>query len=125
MPFEPQHAVAWSEIPTKDMDKAVAYYNAVFDYGLTINTDGPNPMAILPGSTENAVSGHIYPGTPAPLGQGPTLHLIVQGKLEDAITRVEMAGGTVLSPPIEIPNGRFAYTRDLDGNSIGLFEAAY
>ena len=44
------------------------------------------------------------------------------GYLEALFSRVRAAGGTVLSEPISIPAGRFAYTRDPDGNSIGLFE---
>jgi predicted enzyme related to lactoylglutathione lyase len=32
------------------------------------------------------------------------------------------AGGTAISPDIEIPPGKFFYAKDLDGNSIGLFE---
>ena len=35
--------------------------------------------------------------------------------------RVTENGGTVVSPVIEIPAGRFAYCLDPDGNSIGLF----
>ena len=38
--------------------------------------------------------------------------------------RVKQAGGTVVSPIIQIPPGRFFYATDPDGNSIGLFEVA-
>ena len=34
----------------------------------------------------------------------------------------EAAGGKVESENISIPAGQFCYARDLDGNSIGLFE---
>ena len=37
--------------------------------------------------------------------------------------RVWEAGGKVVSDPISIPDGRFAYTLDPDGNSFGLFSA--
>ena len=43
---------------------------------------------------------------------------------KSALARVAEAGGTVISPAIEIPAGRFFYATDPDGNSIGLFEAA-
>ncbi len=42
--------------------------------------------------------------------------------LEAGMARCFDAGGQVVSPIIEIPPGRFAYAKDLDGNSIGLFE---
>ena len=75
-------------------------------------------------SEQSGVSFHIYPGKPAPAGTGPTIHLALPGKLEDSIAAWKKAGGKVVSDPITIPPGRFAYATDLDGNSIGLFEAA-
>ena len=48
----------------------------------------------------------------------------VSDGLENALARVPANGGAVDSPIIDIPQGRFAYTRDPDGNRIGLFEAA-
>ena len=125
MPHAPDNTVVWFELPVRDMSKAVAFYNAVFDSGLTIDTSGPNPMAIFPtrgGMTGPGVSGHLYPGTPSRDGSGPTVHLLVPGRLEDAIDRCTANGGEILGPTIEIPPGRFAYAKDPDGNSIGLFE---
>jgi uncharacterized protein len=119
----PQNAVAWLEIPVTDMKNAVGFYQAVFGYTLTIDESGPNPMAIFPNKDAKGVCGHLYPGTPASDGQGPTPHLAVSGTLEDAMMRCGDAGGKVCSPVITIPPGRFAYIQDLDGNSIGLFEA--
>lgn len=120
--MQTQPIVVWSEIPVSDMQKAVAFYNAVFDWTMTIDESGPNPMAIL-GNSMDTVGGHLYPGKPAD-GNGPTVHLAVKGRLEDAAIRCRKAGGTVLGEVITIPPGRFVYAKDPDGNSIGLFEAA-
>ena len=56
--------VVWSEIPVSDMKKAVAFYNETFDWQMTIDESGPNPMAILGGRMDDA-GGHLYPGKPA------------------------------------------------------------
>ncbi|MEM6825836.1 MAG: VOC family protein [Pseudomonadota bacterium] len=112
--------LVWSEIPVTDMDRALAFYNSVFGWQMTIDESGPNPMATLGGDLET-IGGHLYPGTPAS-DNGPTVHIAVPGKLEDHVARVGPAGGEVVSPAIEIPPGRFAYIKDPDGNSIGLFE---
>lgn len=114
--------MAWGEIPVTDMDKAVAFYNEVFGYQMEIDHSGPNPIAVL-GSFEDSAGAHLYPGIPAADG-GNTIHIAIQGALEDGIARCTRAGGEIVSPTITIPAGRFAYAKDLDGNSIGLFEAA-
>lgn len=117
-----QPIVVWSEIPVSDMKKAVAFYNEVFDWQMTIDESGPNPMAIL-GGNMNTAGGHLYPGTPAS-GDGPTVHIAVSDRLEDATIRCRKAGGKVIGDIVTIPPGRFVYANDPDGNSIGLFEPA-
>ncbi|SNS72841.1 VOC family protein [Tropicimonas sediminicola] len=120
----PKNATVWIEIPVTDMDKAMQFYEAVTGLPLKRDDTGPNPMAIFQvEDPAEGVAGHLYPGKPAKDGEGPTIHLSAAGSVEDAMERVRAAGGTVISPPIEIPAGRFAYCKDLDGNSIGVFEA--
>ena len=115
--------VVWSEIPVSDMQKAVAFYSAVFGWKMTIDESGPNPMATF-GDDMDSAKGHLYPGVSASGGNGPTVHLAIPGTVEDAAIRCRKAGGTVLGEIITIPPGRFVYATDPDGNSIGLFEPA-
>lgn len=119
-----KNPLVWVEIPVTNMEKSVVFYSAVFGFTLTIDNSGPNPMAMFPDKDTMGAGGHLYPGKPARDGQGPTPHLAIPGALEDAMERCTAAGGTVNSPIITIPPGRFAYMQDLDGNSIGLFEVA-
>ena len=119
--FVPQHAAVWFEIPVTDMERSKAFYGAVLQNNLTDNAEGPNLMAMFAAGDQESVSGHLYPGKPAAPGTGNTIHLAVPDPLEDALTRVGENGGTVVSPIITIPAGRFAYCLDPDGNSIGLF----
>ncbi|MDX8347171.1 VOC family protein [Cognatiyoonia sp. IB215446] len=116
-----RNIMVWGEIPVTDMEKAVAFYNEVFGYEMTIDNSGPNPMAMLGGVMETA-GAHLYPGTPAKDG-GNTIHIDLPDTLEAGIERCKAAGGEVVSPPISIPSGRFVYAKDLDGNSIGLYES--
>lgn len=112
--------LVWCEIPVTDMARAMDFYSDVFKYELTLDETGPNPMANFP--MASGAAGHLYPGTPAGDGRGNTVHLAVPDKLEDAIARVDPAGGKTMGPIITIPPGRFAYATDPDGNSLGLFE---
>lgn len=122
MSFKPPHFTVWSEIPVTDMDRAIAFYDAVFKTELTIDESGPNPFAYFPvADTEAGIAGHLYPGKPAGDGTGPTVHFACPDKLEDALERVKKAGGDVVSDIIAIPSGRFAYCLDPDRNSIGIF----
>lgn len=122
MPFTPDNAIVWNEIPVRDLDAAVKFYTAVFDYDLKIDDSGQNPVAMIPGTDLDTACGQLYPGTPSTSGSGTTIHLQIPDKLENAMERCAKAGGTT-QPKIEtLPVGRFAYALDPDGNSIGLFE---
>ena len=125
MPFTPQNALVWCEIPVTDLPKAIAFYNAAFGYDLQIDDSGANPMAFLPMNPENpGTAGHLYPGTPAANGTGNTVHLAVPDTVEATAARVRKAGGEAHDIVIEIPQGRFGYATDPDGNSLGLFQYA-
>jgi predicted enzyme related to lactoylglutathione lyase len=123
MPYKPPHFACWFEIPVTDLDVSMKFYAEVFGMELSIDNSGPNPMVVFPtADASRGVSGHLYPGTPSE--NGPTIHLVVPDTLEAARSRLTAAGGTAISPDIEIPAGRFFYARDPDGNSIGLFQMA-
>lgn len=124
MTHTPEHMVVWAEIPVRDMAAAQTFYESVFLTSMAVESNAPNPMVNFVTASPGGVAGHIYPGEPASDGRGPTIHLACPDTLEQTLDRVKAAGGTVLSDAIQIPPGRFAYCRDLDGNSIGVFEAS-
>ncbi|MDJ0630890.1 MAG: VOC family protein [Rhodobacter sp.] len=125
MPFTPSNALVWCEIPVSDLEKAVAFYSKVFGYEMTIDENGPNPMAFLPvADPQNGTAGHLYPGKPPAPGTGPTLHLAVPDTVEAARDRLIEAGGASEGPIIPMDFGRWCYATDPDGNSLGLFQFA-
>ncbi|MEO1152483.1 MAG: VOC family protein [Pseudomonadota bacterium] len=125
MTYQPTHFTVWAEIPVTDMDRGIAFHARVTGASLALDRAGPNPVATFqPADPATGVAGHLYPGTPAMDGAGPTIHLAAEGTLEEVVARVWDAGGQVLSEPIEIPAGRFVYCKDPFGNSIGFFEGA-
>jgi len=122
MSFKPENFTVWMEIPVTDLDRSIEFYNTVFKTELNKVSDmGPNEFAMFPTAPNEGVAGHLYPGKPAEKGTGPTIHLACPDTLEDTMERLANAGGEVVSDPIAIPNGRFTYCLDPDGNSIGLF----
>lgn len=121
MTRKPDNAVVWTEMPVRDLDAAITFYNSVFRSGLTVDTSGPNPIATFP-AADGGVAGHLYAGKPPAKGSGPTVHFAVPDTLEAAMERCKKAGGEVRDMIIPLPMGRFAYGFDPDGNSIGLFQ---
>ncbi|MEO0828942.1 MAG: VOC family protein [Pseudomonadota bacterium] len=123
-PYTPANFTVWMEIPVSDLEKAMQFYSAVTRGALDLQTTGPNPIAVFRTTDpDEGIAGHLYEGRPASEGGGPTVHIAADGTLEEIIARIWDAGGRVVSPPIEIPAGRFAYAVDPDGNSVGFFEA--
>lgn len=113
--------VVWTEIPVTDLARAEVFYTAVFQWKMVHETTGPEPMITF-NADNTAIGGHLYTGTPG-AGTGPTIHLALPDTVEAGMARCTAAGGTLVSPVITIPPGRFAYATDPDGNSLGLFEA--
>lgn len=122
MNAERKNFTVWAEIPATDLEASMRFYSKVFDLELKLEDMGPNPVVMFPAATPDSAAGHIYPGKPAPAGTGPTVHFAAPDTLENTLARVKQAGGKVVSDPITIPVGRFAYCLDPDGNSIGVFQ---
>ncbi|WP_071673411.1 VOC family protein [Nioella nitratireducens] len=125
MTFAPKDTCVWIELPVSDLDSGISFYSAVTGLTLKKQQMGPDVTAVFQSADPGkGVAGHLYTGKPGGDGTGPTVHLAAMGKLEDTVTRVTEAGGTVVSPILDIPAGRFFYATDPDGNSIGLFEVS-
>ena len=120
--FIPADAAVWFEIPVTDLASGKAFYEAVTEMSFDEMDGGGNRMEVFKARDDDSVRGHLYPGKPATPGTGITIHLAVR-ELEPAMERVTAHGGQVVSPPIAIPSGRFAYCLDPDGNSFGIFAA--
>ena len=68
-----------------------------------------------------AINGGMMQRTP----QTPVSPVLTIGvaSVEDALNRIEAAGGTVVQPRTEVPGmGAFGYFTDTEGNTLGLWE---
>ena len=117
----PHDQLVWVEIPTTDLNRAKAFYEAVLETSLIENSDGPQTMQMIP-SKGDSLCGHLYEGKPATSGDGPTPHFSTTSELTDAMERIKATGGQVVSDPIPLPNAAFFYAKDTEGNSIALFK---
>jgi len=120
-----QAYVVWTEIPVTNLDAASEFYGSVFGWSMETVEMGGQQVAMFNALTDDddfAVAGHLMPGKPAVAGTGATIHIALPDSVEAGAERCVAAGGQVMGPVIDIPQGRFQYASDIDGNSIALFE---
>ncbi len=116
---------AWFEIPVRDLDRAVRFYEAILDTRLQREPFGPMELAVFP-HQKPAPTGALVRGdgfTPSAQGTVVYLHL---SDIRPVLARIPAAGGEVVVDRTPLPDtgGFFARLRDVEGNVVGLFSAA-
>lgn len=114
-------AFCWSELNTRDVAGALAFYQSVFDWEAQVSE---GEMAY----TELKVAGESVAGLmamPAQVPAGVQAHWLVYFMVSDidaSAAQAEALGATVLVAPMDIPNGgRFAVLSDPQGATFGIF----
>jgi predicted enzyme related to lactoylglutathione lyase len=118
----------WFEIPVADMDRAVAFYEKVFDIKIEVQTFGEELMGWFPSAKDqaapNASGSLIYnPKYYTPGTHGVLIYLASQ---QDDVTvelgRVAEAGGKVILEKKQITEeiGYMGAFIDTEGNRIAL-----
>jgi predicted enzyme related to lactoylglutathione lyase len=121
-----RNTLNWFEIPALDMDRAVRFYQEIFQVALTTGPAGGEGylMSMFPdgGGVGGAlVSGEGY----VPSASGTLVYLNCNPSLDTVLGRVEAAGGQIIVPKTDIgENGFFAFVIDSEGNRVGLHESA-
>ena len=120
------NVVGWFEIPVTDMDRAIRFYEAVFEFKLTRTTMGPIDMALFP-SVENSIgsAGSLvyHPEYYQPSPNGTLIYFTAfSGDVSVELGRVAAAGGTVLMPKTLISKevGYMALFSDSEGNRMAI-----
>jgi len=117
------NVVNWFEIPANDFDRAVNFYNSLFDYEFhKVNMMGTE-MAFFPGEVKNqGAAGAIVKGEGySPTENGSLIYFTAGDDLSQVLGKVESAGGKVTLPKTAIgENGFIAHLIDSEGNKIGL-----
>jgi hypothetical protein len=119
------------EIPYDDGDRARSFYGSAFgwqlmpmpDLGYTMVTTGPTDPE--KGATEPGfINGGMFERTAEFPGKAPNIVIDVTS-IDDALRKVEEAGGTVVRGRTTVGEMGFtAYFTDTEGNLVGLWENA-
>lgn len=123
-----QHAIAWFEIPVRDIARAQAFYEGVLATELRRETMGAEQLAVFPASADGGVSGCLLlPSNPvAPSTEGTRVYLDAGPSIDATLARVPAAGGRITTPKTALPPGMgyYACFADSEGNVVGLFSMA-
>ncbi|MBU1352031.1 MAG: VOC family protein [Gammaproteobacteria bacterium] len=120
-----KNAITWFEIPTTQLDRAQAFYEAVLGRLLQREMMGPSEGAVFTyDQAADGVGGALMMGPTAQRvsGSGTLVYLDASPSLDAALERVVAHGGKVALPRQALPPGMgfFAHIHDLDGNRVGL-----
>ena len=120
------NVVGWFEIPTTDMDRAVKFYETVFDLKLQREKMGELDMAWFPFNMEGygSAGSLVYmPDFYKPSGEGTVVYLTANsGDLSKEMGRVESAGGKILMEKKQISDehGFMGLFLDSEGNRVAM-----
>lgn len=104
------------EIGCRDISKTADFYGKLFDWKITAH----GPAAMIATGQSLGIQGHL-----TALGHEPHRYVTVYVQVEDLpgyLDKVAKLGGKTLVPPVEIPEGTFAWFADPEGNTIALWK---
>ena len=112
----------WAEVSARGMEKARAFYEAIFGWTSTASPMGegqPDYIEFAAGG-ESVVGGmEMMPGVPAEVPSYWMPYFNVES-VEDSFGHAIGLGGTELVAPSDMPGGRFAIVQDPQGATFGL-----
>ena len=120
--------VSWFEIPVVNMDRAVAFYNEVFQIQIAVHDMGELVMGWFPfaeDSESKGASGSLVYNKEfyKPSAEGTLVYFTSRkGDINNEIGRIENAGGTILQAKTQISedHGYYALFLDTEGNRVAL-----
>ena len=113
----------WFEISVSDIDRAKAFYEAIFDIKMDVSDMMGMKMAFfpfMPGSGK--VSGGLVQGPMhTPSKDGAKIYFNCNPDLSGVLGKIEAAGGQITMPKTSIGEfGFMAFFMDTEGNSVAL-----
>ncbi len=110
----------WFEIPVKDLDRAIRFYEKVFDVKLTLE----GHAAFFPHAKEGpGAAGSLTMFKSYEPSHSGTLVYFSVDDINEILRRVYANGGTILLPKTKIGISGFgfiAHFEDCEGNRVGL-----
>ena len=109
----PDYSVNYIELHVNSVASTKKFYGDAF--GWAFEDWGPDYASF----TQTGVSGGF--STEKPSASGAPLVVLYASKLEEAVTRVEKAGGKIVKPIFSFPGGRRFHFTDPAGNELAIW----
>jgi predicted enzyme related to lactoylglutathione lyase len=118
------NALNWFEIPAADINRAKAFYEAIFGFTMETQEMMGMKMAFFPyAMNEGKVGGGLCESPyHTPAETGTIVYLNANPNLETVTEKIEAAGGKIAMPKMKISDdiGYMAFFIDTEGNRVAL-----
>jgi uncharacterized protein len=120
-----KNAISWFEIPTKDLNRAQKFYEAIFEIEMMPLDLAQIKMRMFPVEAPTSIGGALVYNADfykTSATDGPLIYLNGNPDVQNVLDRVEKAGGKILVPKTQISPeyGYMAMFIDTEGNRIAL-----
>ena len=114
--------INWFSIPCTDFERAVTFYNSIFNIEMTKAQDPAGNSLAFFFAPEEGIAGAINSDPNlTPGAEGPRIYLNAEGELDEVLGRVADAGGEIVIPRTGIDQwGSIGVIKDTEGNVVGL-----
>lgn len=113
--------VSWFEIPALNLERAVNFYNYIFNIEMEKTKMNEYSMAFFP--ADKGIGGAVVEGTGCTPSQvGTLIYLNAGDDLNTVLSKVEAGGGRIIMAKtlIDEQSGNFALFIDTEGNKLAL-----
>ncbi|MEP2671350.1 MAG: VOC family protein [Cyclobacteriaceae bacterium] len=120
-PMNLKHYVNWFEIPAYNFERAVSFYNQIYNITMDVTEINGYSMAFFP--AKRGIGGAVVAGEGCtPNTTGPLVYLNGGKDLNIVLNRIEDAGGRIIMNKTLINDavGHFALFMDTEGNRLAL-----
>ena len=108
--------INYVEFPAKDIEKSKAFFATAF--GWSFVDYGPEYSAF---SNEGLDGGFYKSGLSASTENGSALIVFYSKELEETLTKIKAAGGSIIKPIFSFPGGHRFHFGDPNGNEYAVW----
>jgi uncharacterized protein len=121
--FDTPGALTWNELVTRDIEGSAAFYGAVFGWVARESMMGDIPYILWELDGENIAG--MQPLNPARQRDVPPHWMIYFAvtDCDDATGHAQSLGGQIVTPPTDLPIGRYAVLTDPQGGVFSILQS--